>query len=78
MKVPMEDPAAATEAFLCQSKDHWFAIRKVTLSCTSCGTEVRTCLWLKSNSGWGRRGAKRPAPWSTRLGDGLEFRGLTA
>jgi len=29
MKVAMKDPAAATEAFLCQSRDHWFAIRKV-------------------------------------------------
>lgn len=30
MKGPMKDPAMATEAFLCQSSDHWFAIRKVS------------------------------------------------
>ena len=34
MKGPMEDPAAATDAFLCQSKDHWFAIRKAKLLAT--------------------------------------------
>ncbi|CAL1154050.1 unnamed protein product, partial [Cladocopium goreaui] len=28
MKVAMKDPSEATEAFLCQSRDHWFAIRK--------------------------------------------------
>jgi len=30
MKVAMKDPSEATEAFLCQSRDHWFAIRKVS------------------------------------------------